>query len=200
MMKNKIKYIMILVGIICFVARIWMVNKDVVSIPKEDHRIHEQVIFGEGKSINKSNLPKGYAITVNESKLVSKEDLLKEYALSEKDVNIVGSGLSYSNFYIIHATVKNTNEEYQEGIGIYTPLFILQYTTGYIIPNKNLFVKINSHLPGEGFSLEAQDEIEMTLVYPIIDTYKNAILNPVRKDPLYLILSVEPQLTRIQLQ
>lgn len=199
-MKVRIKYLVILVILIGLAFRIWMVNKNQILVSKIDYQMKEEVVLGEGDSINKMSLPKGYAITVRESKLITKEELKKEYSLLEEDIGIEGSRLSKSNFYILHATVKNTNEEFQEGVGIYAPTLVLQYTAGYIIPDSDLFTKVNTHLPGVGFSLESHDEMEMTLIYPIIDTYKNAILKLVRQDSLYLVLSVEPELTRVQLQ
>lgn len=199
-MKSKVKYIIVFILLVIYIGRVYMVQAEHKIIPIKEYALKEEIEFTEGILFNREKVPSGYSIYIKSGELKTKDEVFKEFSLNEKDITNNYGLIDIPYFYIVKGVVKNHNNSMSEETGINIRSFILQYKCGYVMQNEDIFKITNSHLPGMGFSLLPNGSKEINLIYPVYDMYKKTMIKVIEKDSLYLILSIDPELTRIKLQ
>ncbi|MCJ7839337.1 DUF5028 domain-containing protein [Lederbergia sp. NSJ-179] len=198
--------ILVIVGI-----RIWYVNKDVDHPPVHTFNMGEEVAIEEDIFLDDTENSDGYTITVHRGEMMSYEEFLAKYHYQNSASSPLfeeGDSSFPEMVYELHVTVKNTNtieddpnDETSFGFFDYHLVgtdFLLQISRE-LNEIANPALKDNEMM---SFRLRPETEMDFHLPYYFAPSSKIEPIEvkDIRKDHIYLVVSLYPNVKRILIE
>lgn len=186
---RKVKKILLLsvlfVGGILYVARVWHVNRDVKLAVTKEYAKGEAVAFEDDFIHSADTNSRGYSLQILDSQIYKRQDFIDTYNIKAE----IDSAYAY--LYVVDVKAYNTNKVIDTDHGIqlwFTPLVSL---TDYIVANSSLTLEVNETLPDMSFALRAESDMDIKIIYPILESnYKD--MEALEKEDFSILISEYP--------
>ena len=164
-MRNKFFiFIIVSVLVLLYTWRVCLVNANVYVPPIEWYSSNEDVLFTKDYDGQNEDPRDGYSVNVSASEIMSAERFRERFP--QVGDEIISDQVD--DVLLVDLILKNNNHSGDHhGVSVFN--FSLIGTNYYAIPSPDLFMCLNPDMPDSSFALRPGTEMEITLLFEIIE-------------------------------